>query len=295
MAEIVAPAQLVLYDVVPATSDVVGLIIAPEARLDKGHVDLLPRLRVVAAPSTGVDHIDIGAVTARGAWVTSVPDYCTEEVADHALAHILSLLRGVGQADRAVRRGDWAGPSGVSRTAGTELGLVGFGRIGQAVAGRAGALGMSVSAFDPHVGSEQFARRSVRKVEQLPSLLGGSDVVSLHVPLNEGTVGLIGAAAFAAMRPGSWLVNVSRGGVVDQQALVEVLRSGRLAGAGLDVFEHEPLARDDPLLSLDNVTLTPHTAWESAEARRVPFVRAAEAVAAVLGGAVPADVVAAAR
>ena len=172
----------------------------------------------MAASSTGVDQIAVDAVTAQGAWVTDVVDYCTEEVADHALALVVALVRGLVQADRSVRAGHWEAPGGVRRIAGTRLGLVGFGRIGQAVARRAIALGMVVSAFDPEVSEETFSRASVRSCPSLAEVLGQSDVVSLHVPLVDATRGMLDAAALAELAPGSFLVNVARGRVIHQGA-----------------------------------------------------------------------------
>jgi len=280
------------YAAVPAGAGIVGLILGPGTLLTAAHVERLPDLRVVASTSTGFDHIAVGAVTARGAWVTNVVDYCTDEVADHALALMLDLLRGVSQADRLVRRGHWASQAtGARRIAGTALGTVGFGRIAQAVACRAVALGMHVSAFDPGRRLQDFDRLGVRRCTSLGELLASADIVSLHAPLAEDTRGLIDSAALAATRRGAFLVNVARGGLVDQQALVAALESGQLAGAALDVLETEPPADSDPLLSQDRVVITPHIAWESPASRRVVFIRAARCVAAVLTGREPDDVV----
>lgn len=286
------PAELVNFVALPTGPGIAGLIVGPEAPVGADDVARLPDLRVVAASSTGTDHIAIDAVTAQGGWVTNVADYCTEEVADHAIALVLALLRGIVPADRSVRTGEWQTPAGVRRIAGTRVGLIGFGRIGRAVAERANALGMAVGAYDPEVDdNDQFTRRSVRRYPSVDAVLADADVVSIHVPLTEATRGLVDGTALAGMRAGSWLVNVSRGGVVDQRALMGALEAGHLSGAGLDVFEHEPPAPDDPLLDLSTVALTPHMAWESPDARRAVFVRAAQSVAAALTGAVPDYVV----
>jgi D-3-phosphoglycerate dehydrogenase len=285
------PAVLVDFDVLPTGPGIAGLILGPEAPVAAADVARLPDLKVVAADSIGTDHIAIDAVTAQGGWVTNVPDYCTQEVADHAIALVLALLRGIVAADRSVRAGRWETPPGVRRVAGTRLGLIGFGRIGQAVARRATALGMVVSAYDPEVDDDHFARLSVHRHLSVVGLLADVDVASLHVPLTEATRGLVDAQALASMAAGSWLINVSRGGVVDQTALVAALVAGQLAGAGLDVFEQEPPGADDPLLGLSTVALTPHMAWASPDADRAAFVGAARDVAAVLAGAVPDNVV----
>jgi D-3-phosphoglycerate dehydrogenase len=293
MAELLGevPAELVDFGSLPSGPGIAGLIVGPEITVDAAAVARLPGLKVVAASSTGFDHVAVGAVTARGGWVTNVVDYCTEEVADHTLALVLALLRRVVYADRSVRRGEWVAPDGVRRIAGTRLSLIGFGRIGQAVAKRAVALGMVVSAFDPEVSEERFTAASVRRCPSLAEALSQSDVVSLHVPLTDATRGLLGATTLAQMAPGSFVVNAARGGVVDQAALLDALVGGRLAGAGLDVFAQEPLSADEPLSALGTVVLTPHIAWESAESRRAVFVRAAQCVASVLRGDEPGDVV----
>lgn len=285
------PAELVDFEPLPSGPGIAGLIVGPETTLDASAVAQLPDLKVVATSSTGFDHVAVDAVTARGGWVTNVVDYCTEEVADHTLALVLALLRRLVYADRSVRRGEWASPDGVRRIAGTRLGLIGFGRIGQAVAKRAVALGMVVSAFDPAVSEESFTSASVRRCASLGEVLSQSDVVSLHVPLSDATRGLLDATALAQLPAGSFVVNAARGGVVDQEALVDALVAGHVGGAGLDVFAQEPLSVDDPLSRLGNVVLTPHIAWESAEARRAVFVRAAQCAAAVLRGDEPGDVV----
>jgi D-3-phosphoglycerate dehydrogenase / 2-oxoglutarate reductase len=293
MAELLGqvPAELTDFGSLPSGPGIAALIVGPETTVDAAAVARLPGLKVVAASSTGFDHVAVDAVTTRGGWVTNVVDYCTEEVADHTLALVLALLRRLVYADRSVRRGEWAAPDGVRRIAGTRLGLIGFGRIGQAVAKRAVALGMVVSAFDPEVSEERFTRVSVRRCTSLAEALSQSDVVSLHVPLTGATRGLLGATTLAQMAPGSFVVNAARGGVVDQAALLGALVGGYLAGAGLDVFAEEPLSVEEPLSALDNVVLTPHIAWESADARRAVFVRAAQCVAAVLRGDEPGDVV----
>jgi D-3-phosphoglycerate dehydrogenase len=277
---------------VPSGPTVVGLIAGPGWRLDAEALATWPALQVVAASSTGVDHIDVEAVTSRGGWVTHVAGYCTEEVADHALALILTLVRRVGQADHLVRRGEWGPlPGDPGRIRGTRLGLVGFGRIGRALAAPARALGMEVRAFSPGGDDDRFGQDGVRRSPDLAGLLGWADVVSLHVPLTESTRHYIDAPSIAAMRPGSFLVNVSRGGLVDQRAVVEALRSGHLAGVALDVLEAEPPATDEPLLALDTAVITPHVAWQSPVARREVFTRAASSIAAVLAGGAPSGVV----
>jgi D-3-phosphoglycerate dehydrogenase len=223
----------------------------------------LPALRVVATATVGFDHIDIDAAEEHGVAVVSVPDYCTQEVADHALALLLGLVRGVVALDLDVRRGGWdARAAGPLRTlAELRVGIVGLGRIGGALATRLLALGAEVWAHDVL----PVARDGLRFVE-LEELLAECDAVTLHVPLTRETRGLIGHTQIALMKPDALLVNTSRGAVVDVGAVLEALRAGRLGGAALDVLPQEP-----PLVAplAPNLVLTPHAAYysEAAEER----------------------------
>jgi D-3-phosphoglycerate dehydrogenase len=223
----------------------------------------LPALRVVATATVGFDHIDIDAAEEHGVAVVSVPDYCTQEVADHALALLLGLVRGVVALDLDVRRGGWdARAAGPLRTLSElRVGIVGLGRIGGALATRLLALGVEVWAHDVL----PVARDGVRYVE-LEELLAECDAVTLHVPLTRETRGLIGRAQIASMKRDALLVNTSRGAVVDVGAVLEALRAGRLGGAALDVLPQEP----PPVAPLaPNLVLTPHAAYysEAAEER----------------------------
>ncbi len=283
--------RVVDYTSPPQGPGIVALIVGPDTCVGAAEVAELPDLQVVAATSTGFDHIAVDAVTARGAWVTNVVGYSTDEVADHALALILNLLRGVSAADRGVRAGSWARPTCPRRIAGTKLGLLGFGRTARALATRAIALQMEVRAHTARLGDRGVDHPHVGSVATLAELLAWADVVSVHLPLNDATRRIVDADAFAAMRPGSFLVNVARGGLVDQQALVRAVLSGQLAGAALDVVDNEPLPVDDPLLGLPTLVVTPHIAWESSTSRRTLFTKAAQQVADVLRGHSPSDVV----
>jgi D-3-phosphoglycerate dehydrogenase len=288
-----AEVEVIAAGRVPAGPGIVALLLGPETPLTPAQVAALPDLRIVAVTSTGVDHVPVEAVAAHGAWVTSNVGYCTEEVADHTLALILGLLRGITVLDRAVRAGRWdVREVGPRRVAGTALGLVGLGRISQSVAGRAGALGMRVLAYDPFRADDVFDRCAAERTGTLSELLGRADVVSLHAPLTPRTKGLLDTKAFAAMRPGAFLVNVARGALVDHSALADALRAGRLAGAALDVLPVEPPGADDPMLGLDRVVVNPHAAWYSPQALVRPYRQAAGYVADVLAGREPGGVVA---
>jgi D-3-phosphoglycerate dehydrogenase len=249
------------------------------------------RLRVISRYGIGIDNIAVAEATARGIPVTNVPAYCLDEVAEHVLAMILSLVRGLHRYDRAVRAGDWSLPTGLPtrRVRGTTLGIVGFGRIGETLAQKARALGIEVIAHDPH--SPQRARAVGVEVVDLLELAARADYVSLHVPATPETTGMIGTEFLAAMKPTAYLVNAARGALIDQDALVAALAAGEIEGAGLDVFVPERLPADHPLLASDRVLATPHTAFYSEESMAELARLAAENVAAVLDGRHPAAIV----
>ena len=222
-------------------------------------------LRIVSRHGVGYDNVPLAFCSERGIPVAVIGDVNTVAVAEHTFFLMLAVAKNGTLFDRAVRAGNFAIRS---RRTGVELRgktllLIGYGRIGQEFAARARAFGMSIAAFDPFAARERFP--DVRFFDALPDALAGADVVSLHVPLTEGTRGLIDAAALACMRPRSILVNAARGGIVDEAALVEALEAERLYGAGLDVFAREPLTADDPLLSREDVVFSPHCAALTAE------------------------------
>jgi phosphoglycerate dehydrogenase-like enzyme len=240
----------------------------------------LPRCRAIMRAGVGVDHIDLKAAGEAGIAVLNTPDYGTSEVADHALALLLALRRGlVTHQDRLRQdpRSSWTdggqGPL-MKRIRGTTLGLVGLGRIGTATAERARGFGVKLLCYDPHLPRGQEIALGVERKESLADLLAASEVVSIHCPLTTETRGLMNQAAFAAMRPGSILINTARGGIVDIDACYQALRSGHLGGAGLDVLPQEPMPADHPLIQAytrqeawlrDRLILTPHAAWYSPE------------------------------
>jgi phosphoglycerate dehydrogenase-like enzyme len=239
--------------------DVVAVLTMPGRPVGEELMDQLPALRAIGTATVGFDHVDVDAAERRGVAVVSVPDYCTEEVADHTLALLYALLRGIVALDRSVARGAWdARAAGPLRTlAGLHVGIVGLGRIGSAVAKRLVALGAEVSATDVL----PVARDRVRFVE-LDELLAECDAVTLHVPLTAETRGLLDRDAIKAMRPGALLLNTSRGGVVDVGAVLQALRGGRLGGAALDVLPQEP----PPTAPIaPNLIVTPHAAYLSEE------------------------------
>lgn len=269
-------------------ADVVGLLTIPDTPVPDDILERAPALRVVTTASTGYDHIPVGRLTSAGVVCCHVGGYCDEEVAETAVVHAAALLRGVHHLDGFVRAGGWwPYPVLPRRVEGSVLGVVGFGRIGRETARRAHRLGMRVVAFDPFAPDTVFAAEGVERMD-LPDVLAASDVVTLHALLTEATRHLIDADALARMRPDAYLVNCARAGLVDQAALGAALAEGRLAGAALDVFPLEPIPTDEPALTWPNTVVQPHSSWYSPEAERLPYLRAAEAVAAVLRGEEPA-------
>jgi glyoxylate reductase len=263
-----------------------GLLCLLTDRIDAALLARCPLLRVVSSVSVGVDHVDLEAATARGIPVGHTPGVLTETTADLAFALLLAAGRRVAEGDRFVRAGAWT-PERVWEpdmllgrdVHGATLGLVGLGAIGQAMARRAQGFGMRVLAWSR-------TRRDVAGVEftSLDALLAAADFVSVHVALHPETRGLLGVDALARMKPGAVLVNTSRGGIVDEAALADALRSGRLGAAGLDVFAREPLDPASPLLGLPNAVLTPHIGSAS-EATRTRMVElAVENLLAALAG-----------
>jgi len=240
-------------------------------------------LRVVARMGVGLDNIDVDAATTSGVLVTNVPDYCVEEVSDHAVALVLAWTRGIAQADRQVRAGRWDPASARLRRLSTlTCGVVGFGRIGRSTARKLLALGARVLASTPHPPADSGGV----PVVALEELLARSDVVIVHAPLTAATHHLLGARELSLMPPGSLLVNVSRGGLVDTAALAGALACGHLSGAGLDVLEGEPAVPPE-LLEHPGVVITPHIAFSS-DASVLDLRRsAAEEVVRVLTGQTP--------
>ena len=285
-------AEVVEADAPWEGDDVVGLLVGPENPVGAEELDRLPALRIVATCSVGYDHVDTEAAADRGVWVCNVPDYCVEEVADHSLALLLGLLRGIVELDRSVRAGawDWTAAGDLRRIRGTRLGLIGFGRIGRALAERASAVGFDVWATDPAVSPEAIAAAGA-KAASLDELLESCEAFSLHLPLTPETKGLIGARELARMPRGSVLVDTARAEVVDLDALLKALKSGHLAGAALDVLPFEPPTRERTAPSAPRLVVTPHAAWYSAEAEDAVYRRPVLSVRDVLEGREPAGAV----
>jgi D-3-phosphoglycerate dehydrogenase len=248
----------------------------------------LERCRVIAVYGVGVDSVDVAAATTRGIQVCNVPDYCTEEVAVHTLALLLSFERRIPQMMAHLEGGHWDAPRryAIHRLTGRSLDLLGFGRIARRVAVLGQALGLRVLTHDPFVPPEDVAAVAAEWLPQM-TLLSQSDYLSIHIPLTPATSGLLGPAELAVMRPGAILINTSRGNVFQEAALVTALRNGRIRGAALDVFVEEPIPPSNPLLNMENVIITPHMAWYSEEAETDVRQQAAAEVRRVLTGATP--------
>jgi D-3-phosphoglycerate dehydrogenase / 2-oxoglutarate reductase len=262
------------------------------AQVTPSIIDGAPDLKVVARYGVGVDNIAIEPATARRIPVTYVPDYCVAEVAEHALALLLALARGVVRYHRSVAAGGWdlgvAAP--LRRIEGQTLGLIGCGRIGRRLAQKALGLGMHVRCFDADAGAAQAAAASGIQSVTLDELLSTADFVSLHVPLTPQTRGLLGEATLRRMKPTAFVINTARGGLVDVEALSRALREGWIAGAALDVQPLEPPPADHPLVGLENVVLTPHVSFYSEESLQALRRRTAQSVVDVLQGREPEHV-----
>ena len=252
----------------------------------------LPALRVVATPSVGFDHVDVAAASARGVWVCNVPDYCVDEMADHSLALLLALVRGVVELDRSVRAGRWdyEAAGTLRRIQDVRLGIVGFGRIGRALARRALALGMDVSAYDALVPDAEVAAAGVRPLS-LDALLAASDAISVHAPLTPDTARLIGADEIARLPRGALVVNAARAGLVDTGALLAALERGDLGGVALDVLDVEPPDAETPAPAAPRLVVNPHAGWYSERADEAAVTRAVGCVRDVLEGRRPPNAV----
>lgn len=251
-------------------------------------MDRMPRLRVIGRPGIGYDIVNVEAATARGIAVFSAPGFCAREVADHTLMMALALARKAPMLNSILRRGIYERglSSPMPATYEMTLGLVALGEIGREVAIRARPFGFTLLACDPFVDQQTADPYAVRMVG-LDELLAQSDIVSVHAPLTKGTFRLIGERELGLMKPTASLINTARGPVVDQAALVAALQARRIAGAGLDVFEREPLEPDSPLLTMDNVLLTPHTAGVSDSSQVAVRRRTARNIANALVGEWP--------
>jgi D-3-phosphoglycerate dehydrogenase / 2-oxoglutarate reductase len=262
-------------------------VLTTYAKVTAEIIQKMKRCRIISRFGIGVDNVDIPTATSQGIVVTKVPDYCIDEVSDHALALLLAMVRKIPFSNWLVQAGRWEMPAVVPihRLRGRVLGLVGFGRIPQLVAPKAKAFGLRVVASDPFVPQSVFANAGVEQVS-FEELVRISDYISLHCPLTPETHHLFCADVFSRMKPEAYLVNTGRGPLVDEAALAHALDQRHLAGAALDVVEKEPPS-GSPLLGRNNVILTPHTAFYSEDSLLELQTKAAEEVVRVLSGQAP--------
>jgi len=271
-----------------------GVVVVQTVRvlLTREIIAQLPRCRCMIRAGAGYDSIDYKAATEHGIMVCNTPTYCTDDVADHAMALLLSSLRHVARLDAAMRKGHFARELAVPtrRLKGSTLGIIGLGRIGGTLARRVRGWEVTVLAYDPYVTQERGDEVGARLVG-LNELLERSEFISVHCPLTEETYHMLSWEQFAHVKPGLVLVNTARGPIVHEEALVKALQEGRVWAAGLDVTEREPLAPDSPLLRMDNVTLTPHISANSPEARHDLYRLICEISGDVVQGRIPRFVV----
>lgn len=265
-----------------------ALIVRSQTRVDAELLEAAaPRLSVVGVASVGIDRIDVEAATRAGVMIVNAPTGNTIAAAEHTMALMLALLRHIPAADASLRRGEWER----SRLTGNELrgktlGIIGLGKIGKAVARRAAGFEMRLIASDPYLTDEQ-AREAGARLVGLAELLHRSEVITVHTPLSAHTRGMVGRAQLEATKPGVFVLNVARGGIVDERALADALTSGHVAGAALDVYTAEPMAADNPLREAPNVVLTPHLGASTSEAQDRVGTEMAEQTLMALGGVTP--------
>ena len=274
--------------VIAAARDAEAILFRIRPRCTERLMASCPRLKVVGRYGVGLDTVDLAAATRLGIAVVHAPGSNSNAVAEHAIMLMLSALKKLVPMDRATRRGQWrAGFSGIGELKGLTLGIIGVGNIGRRVAHLARGFDMRVLGYDPYVPADELQRREVEPVSDLFSLLGQADIVTCHTPLTKETEHMIDEKTIARMKDGAVFVNTSRGKVQDERALFEALTRGKLAAAGLDVWEEEPVPADSPLLNLDNVVATPHMAGVSERAERNIATQVATEILRVLRGEKP--------
>ncbi|MEX2374409.1 MAG: C-terminal binding protein [Dehalococcoidia bacterium] len=264
-------------------------VLVGSARIDEPLLSQLPNLELIIRYGVGLDSLDLPAATAHGVVVAHYPDFCQPEVANHAIGLLIAVARKIVQHDASIRAGAYRGvPLYVSPPLTNEtLGIVGLGNIGRQVAKRAQAMDMRVIAFDPYAADSAFAESGVERAPTLDALLDEADHVSIHAPLTAETHHLFGREQFHRMKPTALLLNTARGPIVEEAALVEALREGWIAGAGLDVFEVEPVTAASPLLEFSNVVLTPHSAFYSEYSNRHIKERVGQTIVEFMNGKWP--------
>lgn len=268
-------------------------VITQYARVGAKIINAFTNCRLIARYGNGVDIVDVEAATQRNILVTNIPDYCVDEVADHAMAMLLSCIRKLQQYHKATHSGIWRWVAGqpIHRIRGRTMGLLAFGKIARAIAERGKPFGMRIIAYDPYLSYEDFASYGVTPVS-FDELIEQTDYLMIQVPLTDETRGMIGEAELKKMNPSSVIINTSRGPLVDNEALYRALKEGWISAAGIDDTEEEPAKRrnwkpDNPLFELDNIIITPHSAYYSEESIHEARLRASQEVVRVLSGKPP--------
>jgi len=274
-------------EVIKKAQGVDGLLVQ-YAPIGRKVFEALPQLKVVARYGIGVDVVDLEAATEYGVSVVNVPDYCEDEVSDHAFALLMACARKITLLNNNVKNGNWdfniCKP--IYRLRGKKLGIVGFGKIPRKLAEKAKPFGFEIIAYDPFVDKSVENEYGIKLVE-LDELMKLSDFISVHVPLNKNTEHIIGEKELLLMKESSFIINTSRGAVIDEKALIEILKENKIAGAALDVVEQEPIEKDNHLLNMENVIITPHVSWYSEEALVELKTKAAQEIVEVLIGNKP--------
>ena len=293
-SELEALGPCTVYDRTPPAKTVdrakdAEIVLTNKTRLERGAIERLPALEYIGLLSTGCNAVDLDAARERGVPVTNVPAYGTESVAQLTFAHILNLVQRVAHHAQTVRDGRWSASDDfcywdtpLIELSGLTLGVVGAGRIGRATARIARAFQMRVVAFDEVARAD--ASETIEFASSLTDVVKAADILSLHCPLTDGNRRLVNAELLAMMKPSAFLINTSRGGLIDEQALADALNAGRIAGAGLDVLDEEPPAGGSPLFTAKNCFVTPHIAWATLAARRRLMAVAVDNVRSFLEG-----------
>lgn len=268
------------------------VVIVQFAPISRKVIAAMEKCKLIVRYAIGVDNIDITAATDKGIYVANVPDYCTDEVSNHAIAMIFAMSKKLLQLHESVKNGQWnyTVSKPLYRFEGKTLGLIGFGRIPTMIARKMSLFGLKIIAYDKYFNKEIGDSLGVKEVS-LDELLEMSDYISVHCPLNEETHHLLNAAAFKKMKNTAFLVNTARGAIVCESDLITALQEGEIAGVGLDVLENEPILSDNPLLHMEQVLITPHNAWYSEEAVLSLQQKVAQEAVRVLQGGVPKNLI----
>ena len=281
--EVYAPGKMTREDTLQKVPDAHALIVRSDTKVNQELIDAAPNLKVVVRAGVGVDNIDLPACTTRRIVVMNAPDGNTISTAEHTFALMLALARHIPKADSSMRAGRWDRKQFMgTQLWGKALGIIGFGRVGRAVAERARAFGMEDVAYDPFVPDRVARHLGLELVPRLDDVLVKADIITLHALVTDETRGMINAEAIERMKDGVLIINAARGALINSADLAAALKSGKVAGAALDVYDVEPPATDNPLIGLDNVVHTPHLGASTNEAQEAVAVQAAEEIVRAL-------------